>query len=201
MNISTKTLPEGYAQSGEINLKKNKRLTILLNIAAFFVFIISFFVLSIFGGMFRSDTKNISGSITVGSMLILLGLVVVILITHELIHGFFFWVFTRSRPVFALHLLYAYAGAPTWYIPSRQYAFVALGPLVVIGVVGFLFMLLAPVNWLLMIIFLVALNTGGATGDLLVFIRLLKISPSSFTNDTGDVVTFYEHPLPISLPV
>jgi len=41
---------------------------------------------------------------------------------------------------------------------------------------------------------LVALNTGGAVGDLFVFIRLLKCSPTSFANDTGEVVTFFERP-------
>jgi hypothetical protein len=55
-------------------------------------------------------------------------------------------------------------------------------------------MLLAPVSWFLMITFLVALNTGDAIGDLFVFTRLLKLSPSSLTNDTGDVVTFFECP-------
>jgi hypothetical protein len=64
--------------------------------------------------------------------------------------------------------------------------------LVIIGAVGLLLIMLAPVSWLLMIAFLVALNTGGAMGDLLVFIRLLKCSPTSFANDTGEVVTFFE---------
>jgi hypothetical protein len=44
----------------------------------------------------------------------------------------------------------------------------------------------------------VALNTGGAAGDLFVFIRLVKYSPISFVNDTGDVVTFYERPATLS---
>jgi hypothetical protein len=43
-----------------------------------------------------------------------------------------------------------------------------------------------------MIAFLVALNTGGLIGDIFVFFRLLKCSPTSTANDTGDVVTFYE---------
>ena len=194
MNSSTQTLPGDYVQSGEINLKKNKRLAIFLNIAAFFVFMLSLVLLSFFVRVVRPDTQNTSGNITLGTMLIMVGLTVIVLITHELIHGFFFWMFTRSRPVFALHLLYAYAGAPTWYIPSRLYAFVALSPLVIIGVVGLFLMLLVPVSWILMITFLVALNTGGAIGDLYVFTRLLKGSPSSLANDTGDVVTFFERP-------
>ena len=148
MNTSTQTLPGEYVQSGEINLKKNKRLAILLNIVAFFVFIASFFLLSIFGSVFRSGTMNISGSVSAGGLLILLGLTVIVLLIHELIHGFFFWMFTRTKPIFALRLSYAFAGAPNWYIPSRQYAFIALGPLVIIGVVGLVLMLLVPVSWI-----------------------------------------------------
>ena len=193
MNTSTQTLPDGYAQTGEVNLKKDKRLAVILNILAFFVFIVSFILLSIFGTALRSGTMNISGSISAGPMIILLGLSVFTLIIHELIHGFFFWVFSRSRPVFALRPLYAYAGAPGWYFPKRQFAIIVLGPLVIIGALGLL-MLLAPVGWLLTIAFLVALNTGGAIGDIFVFFCLLKSSPTTFANDTGDVVTFFERP-------
>ena len=127
-------------------------------------------------------------------MLSALGLTVIILLLHEGIHGLFFWVFSRSRPVFGLRPLYAYAGAPTWFFPRRQYAITALGPLVIIAAVGLLFLMVAPAGWVLMIAFLVAINTGGAIGDIFVFNRLLKSSPTSFANDTGDVVTFYERP-------
>jgi hypothetical protein len=198
MITSTKTLPEGYAQSGEINLKKNKRLAITLNIVAFFVAVLSFFLLSSFAALTRPGLMNTSGSITAGVAAGLVGLVVMLLTIHELIHGFFFWVFTRSRPVFALRLFYAYAGAPDWYIPTRQFALVAVGPLVIIGAVGLLLMLLVPESWVLFIVFVVAFNTGGSMGDLLVLTRLFKLSPTCLVNDTGDVITFYEHPSTIS---
>ena len=200
MNTSTKTLPEGYVQSGEINLKKNKRLAITLNIVAFFVGILSFFLLSSFAALVRPSLMNTSGSITVGVWAVMLGLVVLLMTIHELIHGFFFWVFTRSRPVFAFRLFYAYAGAPDWYIPTRQFMIVALGPLVIIGAVGILLMLLVPESWVLFIAFMVALNTGGSAGDLLVFTRIFKVSPMCLANDTGDIFTFYEPPSTIGHP-
>jgi hypothetical protein len=194
MNTITQTLPVGYIQSIQIDLKKDKPLAILLNIGAFIVFIPMFYLLSGFTALVRPDITNSSGTITIGNMLGALGLTVIVLIIHEIIHGLFFWIFSHGRPVFALRPLYAYAGAPTWFFPKHQYAITALGPLVIIGVVGLLFLLLAPISWIPMIAFLVALNTGGAMGDLLVFIRLLRCSPTSFTNDTGEVVTFYERP-------
>jgi len=167
MNTSTKTLPEGYDQSGEINLKKNRRLAIILNIVAIFVAVPSFFLLLSFAALVRPGMMNTSGTITAGVAAVVVGLVVMLLTIHELIHGFFFWVFTRSRPVFAIRLFYAYAGAPAWYIPTRQFVFVAVGPLVIIGAVGLLLMLLIPESWVLFIAFVVAFNTGGSMGDLL----------------------------------
>jgi len=193
MNTSTKMLPEGYVQSGEINLKKNKRLAITLNIVAFFVGILSFFLLSSFAALVRPSLMNTSGNITAGVWAVMLGLVVLLMTIHESIHGFFFWVFTRSRPVFAFRLFYAYAGAPDWYIPTRQFIIVALAPLVIIGAVGILLMLLVPESWVLFIAFMVALNTGGSAGDILVFARLFKLSPTCLANDTGDVICFYEN--------
>jgi Putative zincin peptidase len=200
MNISTKALPEGYAQSDEINLKKNKRLAIILNIIAVVVAIFSFYLLSGFTALMRPGLMNSSGSITLVMVVILVGLYVILMTMHELIHGFFFWVFTRSRPVFGIRQFYAFAGAPAWYIPTRQYAFVTLGPLIIIGVAGMLLMLIVPESWLLTIIFLVALNTGGAMGDFLVFTHLFKLPQTCLANDTGDVITFYEHALPLRMP-
>jgi len=194
MNTLTQTLPAGYIQSGQIDLKKDKRLAILLNIGSFIVFAISFYLLSAFTAWVRPNIITFSGTITVANMLSALGLTVILLLLHEGIHGLFFWVFSRSRPVFGMRPLYAYAGAPTWFFPRRQYAITALGPLVIIAAVGLLFLMVAPAGWVLMIAFLVAINTGGAIGDIFVFNRLLKSSPTSFANDTGDVVTFYERP-------
>ena len=61
-------------------------------------------------------------------------------------------------------------------------------------------MLLVPESWVLFIAFMVALNTGGSAGDILVFTRLFKLSPTCLANDTGDVMTFYEPPSTISHP-
>ena len=192
MIISTKTLPGAYIQADEINLKQDKRLAVTLNIVAFFVAVASFFLLSSFAALVRPSLMNTSDSITAGVWAVVVAAVVLLATIHESIHGFFFWVFTRSRPTFAIRLFYAYASAPDWYIPTRQFMIVALGPLVIIDVVGILLMLLVPGSWALLIAVMVAFNTGGSAGDLLVFIRLFKLSPTCLANDTGDVMTFYE---------
>lgn len=171
-------------------------MAIILNFAAIPVAVLSFFLLSIFAASVRPGLINTSGTLTVlggaVGLAVMAGLMFLFMTIHELIHGFFFWVFTRSKPVYALRLFYAYAGTPDWYIPTRQFMIVALGPLVIIAAAGLLFILLVPISWIMFIIFFVALNTGGSIGDLFIFTRLLKLSPTSLANDTGDVITFYE---------
>jgi hypothetical protein len=203
MILSTQTLPEGYFQKYEINLAKDKRLAILLNVLGFIIFVLTFVLLVFFIRWMRPGTLTSGYSLkvnfsTLWELLVLILLVAFNLAFHELIHGFFFWVFTRSKPVYALHLAYAYAAAPDWYIPVRQYWIIGLAPLVIIDAMGLLLILAAPLSWLLIIVFLVTLNTGGAVGDLFIISQLLRVTPDCIVRDTGDGVCFFEPRQPSS---
>ncbi len=193
MISATKTLPDDYRQMDEINLSKNKGWAILLNVVGTILFILNLVLLGSFLGWARPELSTSAS--TAIDLFGIIGFLVSILLTvlvHELIHGFFFWVFTRSKPVFALRLLYAYAAAPDWFIPARQYWIVGLAPLVFIGMIGLLFILVAPAGWIPTLAFLVAMNTAGAVGDVFIVAQLLRWSPGSFVKDTGDSVSFFE---------
>jgi uncharacterized membrane protein (DUF485 family) len=197
MLSSTQTLPDGYIQTHEIDLAKNKGLAILLNIIGFFIFILSFILLGSFANWMHSElsssTITLRGDLpTIVRLLALLVMVALLMVVHELIHGLFFWIFTHSKPVYALHLAYAYAAAPDWYIPINQYRIVGLGPLVIMDAIGLLLILTAPTSWILMIIFLVAINTGGAVGDMLIIARSFRMSADSLVKDKGDGVCYFE---------
>jgi hypothetical protein len=197
MFSSTQTLPDGYVQTHEINLKKSPLLAVILNIAGVFIFFLSFWLLEIFTTWVRpgllekyaSFTVNLS---TIGYLMALLVLAALTLGAHELIHGFFFWVFTRSKPMYALHLSYACAAAPDWFIPFRQYWIIGLAPLIVIAAIGLLLILIAPPDWILAINFLVGLNTGGAVGDLAIIAQLFRLPPTTLVKDSGDGVCYFE---------
>lgn len=114
-----------------------------------------------------------------------------VIVLHEIVHGLFFWLFTGSRPVFALKIVYAYAGAPDWYLPCRQYMVVGVAPLVVITALGVLLLAVVPQGWLLPVLLFTALNAGGAVGDLGVAAWLLVQPAACLANDEGDRVTLY----------
>src|SRR5262249_59765578 len=66
------------------------------------------------GGAF---TFTLSGA-WIGAVLLACVLVPVV---HEATHGVVFWALTRERPRFAFKVLYAYAVAPDWFLPSGPY--------------------------------------------------------------------------------
>lgn len=155
MNISTTELPEGYIHYSEIKFAENKHQLILLFTFGVFIVMLSFFLLSVFTASFRPEITNLSGTLNLGLLAALIGLYALSIIIHELIHGQFFWLFTRSKPVFNLRLpFYISVSTPDWFIPARPYAIIGLSPLIIIGIVGLLLLLVIPAGWIMYIIFL-----------------------------------------------
>jgi hypothetical protein len=122
-------LPTDYEQHMAIDLSKNRVLLVALQV--------------------RTESPNLAlqlSSLTdlvtfIGVVLLLLAVQVIL---HELIHGFFFWFFTRSRPTFGFKGFYAYAAAPDWYLPRNQHLIVALAPLVLITGLGLVLLTFVP---------------------------------------------------------
>lgn len=194
MTLATRDLPPGYRQTGELSLKGNPRLAVVLNAAAVLAVGVTFVLVAGLAAAVRPGLVTTSGTITLPGMVVVAALMMALIVVHEVIHGLFFWAYTRERPVFALHLTYAYAGAPHWYIPARRFAVIGLAPLVVIDAAGCVLLLVAPLDMVLLVVVGIALSTGGSVGDLLAMARLARLSPDGLANDTGDVMTFFERP-------
>jgi hypothetical protein len=114
------------------------------------------------------------------------------LVLHELVHGAFFWLFTHQRPHFGFKGAYAYAAAPDWYIPRRQYMLVGISPLVVLSLLGVLLLPVLPAGALLPWLVALAGNAAGAVGDALIVGWLLFQPDSVLVQDHGDAVTVYK---------
>jgi hypothetical protein len=197
MLISTRTLPDHYKLLHEINLAKNKTLLVSLNIMAVLFLIFTSWLLFTFLTWIRPGlvSGTLSFSMDVASLGKLLGFIVIAvlnIIVHELIHGFFFWLFTQSKPVFALRFTYAYAAAPDWYIPFRQYWIIGLAPFLIITAAGMLCLILLPAEWVLLTCIIIVLNASGSVGDFLIIGQLFRSSKLCLVNDSGHGVRFYE---------
>jgi hypothetical protein len=193
MPQSTQTLPDGYEQVFSIDMATNKSMAIVLNLAGLVVMFFTFWLLAIFVTWVRPELAGTSFSLSFNltGLLFLVLLVIVTMGVHEMIHGFFFWLFTHSRPVFGLSLSYAYAAAPDWYIPLSQYWIIGLAPLLLIDMAGLLVMAFGPPVFMLPAAVAIGFNTGGAVGDMWIIYKLFRTSSSCRVKDTGHSIHFY----------
>ena len=186
------SLPQNYFLHKEIDLSRDFRLLLVLNLLAIpLLFFFSWFFQRL-ALLFRSDFQA-SGirTSTLGSILGILISLIGVIILHELIHGVFFWVITGQRPHFGFKGAYAFAAAPTWYIARGPYLIIGLSPLVLISIAGVLLIPVVPLKILSPLAIAFTFNAAGAIGDAAIVAYLLTLSPKVLVNDRGDAVAIY----------
>ena len=194
---ATQKLPKTYRPGEEFNLQNLK--TVLGLNAAGLVGLVVFgwlflqFAFRVRPEIVTAGLRSILGSMSILSFAVTL---VVTMVVHELVHGFFFWLYTRDRPKFGFNLLYAYAAAPGWYFPRNQFIWVGLAPLVVLSLVGLLLLPAVPFSWVPLLVLGLILNAAGAVGDLWVVAWLAGRPRESFLQDRGPTMQIFLPQLP-----
>jgi len=117
--------------------------------------------------------------------------IILMFVVHELVHGLFFWLFTRERPRFALKAGYAFAAAPEWYLPGPQYIIVGLSPFVLITLVTVLLAVFVMPPLVPYLLFISTFNAAGALGDLIVVGWVLRQPNTVLVKDEGDIFTSF----------
>jgi len=187
-----KELPKEYRFDNQLDVREWQIILVvnLIGVALLFVFGWLFWL---FAGIVREELRAQGfSSFFSGINLAWLFLgAILLLIVHELIHGFMFWLFTRERPRFGFAIFYAYAAAPDWYIPRDQFILTGIAPFALISAVGLLLLSVVPGFMLGEIHILVTLNAAASVGDLIVVVLLLLRPRTLMVNDEGPKLTFY----------
>jgi hypothetical protein len=195
--LVTNVRPENASLVYSLDLLNNRRAFWLLQIPGTLAFILFGFLLILWTDQLRTDLYQLySHGLVVtlwGAFSLLLSATVTIGL-HELVHGIFFWLYSRSRPLFGLRGGYAFAAAPGWFFPRRQYLIVALAPLVLLTVVGMLLLLIVPAGALGAILFGVTVNISGAVGDMWIALQVLRQRGQIMIEDTGDGINIFALP-------
>jgi hypothetical protein len=189
--LATKVLPYNYHYQKTLDLS-SYHVVVWLNLAAVpLLFLYGWFFARIIIFV-RSNNPfpiGIWGFLTIFSaweMIAFVLSIVLMLVFHELIHGIFFWLFTRERPKFALKAGYAFAAAPDWYLPSSQYILVGLSPFVAITILAILFSAFVNSSVVPYLLLIATFNAAGALGDLIVVAWVLRQPRSILVRDQGD---------------
>jgi hypothetical protein len=192
------TLPEGYILKGTLDLSRNTRALLGLNLVGVVLFFLFAWLFTALAVQIRPDASAVFSVVEISGIwsfirliLIIVLLQVLMIVLHEGIHGLFFWIFTRARPRYAFKGLYAYASMTGWYFPRRQYLIACLAPLVVITLLGFLLITFIPATWILPVLVVMTLNAAGAVGDMAVAVWLIRAPAGCMANDQGDAFNLY----------
>jgi hypothetical protein len=195
---ATKTLPDAYMPYRTLHLAQ-WQITVATNVAGLVLLII-------FGWLFMGvaaalhPRSFVMGLAMFGRTLTVVEFILTMLavvILHEFIHAFFFWFFTRERPKIGFNLLYAYAAAPDWYFPRRQFLVIALAPFLLITIVGLVLMPWANFMAIPRLVLALTVNAAGAVGDLIVAVWLFSQSAIAFVRDQGATITSYHKTGPL----
>lgn len=180
------TLPEGYRQICAIDLQKDKKLAVIVNLLAVVItvammvpmhFYISFFTL------FEGEGYLIR-------MVALLGLMVVYMVLHELVHGIAMKLCGTKKVKYGFTGMYAFAGSDDYY-DKRAYIFIALAPVVLWGVVIAIINALVSPQWFWVVYFIQIMNLSGAAGDLFVTVKFSRFPQNILVKDYGVGMTVF----------
>lgn len=191
----TSTLPEHYEMVWELDIKNGTRLNIILQIAGLGWMLLAGAMLTGCVTWIRPNlwqafaiAKSLPALAVLG--LLLLNMIITISL-HELMHGLFFWLFSKQPFQLGLGPGYAYAGMPGWFFPRDQYLVIGLAPLILLSGLGLIACAFVPLSWLAMLLTGMVINVGGAIGDMYVCLRISREGQQVLIMDTGDRFQVY----------
>lgn len=192
--MSILELPDGYKEIKRVNLQKDKKLAVIVNVAS-----IILMVLLTGLGLVIAPFSFAIGAGDFGAMawslLALIILTIAYFISHELIHGLFIKKYSGEKAKYGFTGLYAYAGSDA-YFNKRQYLIIALAPVVIFGIIFLALNLILPTKWFWLIYVLQIINLSGAVGDLYITYLMCKAPADVLTHDEGIEMIFYSRSQP-----
>ena len=189
---SVTVLPTGYAEYFHVNLQKDKKTALAVNLTGT-VLLVALLMLGHFAFVpFWHFTDDSDGF---GMMLLRLAVMIAgyaaYIVLHELTHAAVMKLFGASKLRFGFTGLYAYAGSEVDYFTKGAYIAVALAPLIVWGIIFTVMLILVPVRWFWIVYFWQVGNITGAMGDLYVTVKFFKMPKDILVRDTGIEMTVY----------
>lgn len=183
-------LPEGYRLIQEVDLQKNKKLALWLNLSALAVGL----ALGWIGHRMVPITKLFDFSQGMGMYFLrFFGLMVAMIayiVLHEVVHGIVMKAFGARKVRYGFTGLYAFAGTDA-YFDKFSYIVVALAPVVVWGIVLAVVNAFVPATWFWVVYLTQITNLSGAAGDIYVTAKFSKLPADLLVHDHGTGMKVY----------
>ncbi len=187
---SKQILPAGYREIYSVDLQKDKKPAILVNVLAIIIAVILFLPANRYIPLTTLFNIGVSESLYFARLGVIVGGIIVYMILHELVHGLAMKIFGTKKVKYGFTGMYAFAGSDDYY-DKKSYIIIALAPIVVWGIVLAIINLLVPYEWFWVVYLIQLINLSGAAGDLFVTVRFSKMPKDILVRDYGVGMTVY----------
>ena len=187
---AVENLPDDYKEIYAVNLQKNKKMAIIVNLIAVAIAVIMavpmHFVVP-FSTVFSMENGLFPYILRFAALIILMFLY---LILHELVHGIAMKLCATKKVKYGFTGMYAFAGSKDYY-DKKAYIFIALAPVVLWGIVLAVINPFVPVEWFWIVYLIQIMNVSGAAGDLFVTVTFSHLPKDILVQDYGVSMTVF----------
>lgn len=177
-------LPEDYGEIYSLNLQKDKRTAIIVNLLALAIAAVMAVSMNLFVPV--TSVFDMSGGIVRYFLRLaaLIVLMVLYMVLHELVHGIAMKLCGTKRVKYGFTGLYAFAGSEDYY-DKKSYIFIALAPIVLWGTVLAAVNFFVPTEWFWIVYMIQLINISGAAGDLFAAVKFSRMPKDILIQDSG----------------
>lgn len=183
-------LTADYKEIYSINLQKDKKVALFINILAFLIVVSMVIIMNFYipiSSLFSMENGLLKYFI---KFLVLISSIVSYIYLHELVHGITMKAFGTKKVKYGFTGMYAFAGSNDYY-DKKSYITIALTPIIVFLFVFVVINFLVPKEWFWIVYFLQICNISGAAGDIFVTVKLATMPKDIVVKDKGVGITVY----------
>ncbi len=177
-------LPEGYREIYDIDLQKNKKAALTVNLLAVVIAVLMIVPMHFFvpvSSMFSMENGMKNYILRFGVLLVL---IILYMILHELVHGIAMKICGTKKVKYGFTGMYAFAGSKDFY-DKKSYIFIALAPVVLWGIVLAVVNSFVQYEWFWVVYMIQIFNLSGAAGDLFVTVKFSRLPGDILVQDYG----------------
>ncbi len=183
-------LPDGYTEYYSVDLQKDKRTAVFVNLFAAVIAIIMAFSMCFYIPFATLFSMESGLGAYIVRLLSLIVLTVLYLVLHEAVHGVAMKLCGTEKVKYGFTGLYAFAGSDDYY-GKKAYIFIAMAPVVFWGAVLAAINVFVPEEWFWVIYFIQIINVSGAAGDIFVTVKFSRFPKDILIKDSGVGMTVY----------
>ncbi len=184
------TLPEGYKEIFSVNLQRDKKIAILVNVLCLVIMLAMAIPMHFYIPIYSLFDMSQGLGVYMLRLVLMIVALFVYLILHEMVHGITMKFFGTKKVKYGFTGLYAFAGSEDYY-DKKSYIAIALAPIVVWGIVLAILNVLVPYQWFWVVYFVQIMNVSGAAGDMYVTVKFSRMPKDILVQDSGIGMTVY----------